>query len=240
MTTDPHDEHGEVLRRALHAEAESVIPSDDGLDRIRARIAAESGRRHGFLGRFAPARFGAGGLTVGWARPVLAVAAAVAIAGFGVTAGPQTIDLIQHTVTGGGPSGGGGGDSDGDRTGANPPPVAPGDPSSPAPTTSATPSTSEDAGAPSSSPGLSSCVIPRGGAAATPGTPTPSTTPTPGAPSGTPCPGGRTPTTSPTDPAPTTPPPPASPPEPSGEPTPTPSDTASTTKKEQDAGQSGP
>src|SRR5690606_33680461 len=29
MTTDPYDEHGEILRRALQAEAESVIPSDD-------------------------------------------------------------------------------------------------------------------------------------------------------------------------------------------------------------------
>lgn len=238
MTTDPHDDHGEILRRVLNAEAESVIPSDDGLDRIRARIAAEGGRRRGFLGRFAPARFGPAGLTVGWARPVLAVAAAVAIAGFGVTAGPQTIDLIQHTVTGDGPSGGGGDDTDGDRTGANPPPVVPGDPSSPAPTTSTTPSTSEEAGAPSSSPGLSSCVIPRGGAGAS-GTPSPDTTPTPGAPSGTPCPGGQTPSTPPTDPPSSTPTSPDPSPEPSDEQTPTPSDTPSTTKQ-QDAGQAGP
>src|SRR5690606_19029395 len=47
MTTDPYDEHGEILRRALQAEAESVIPSDDGLERIRARIADGAGRRSG-------------------------------------------------------------------------------------------------------------------------------------------------------------------------------------------------
>ncbi|OLT27616.1 hypothetical protein BJF79_42530 [Actinomadura sp. CNU-125] len=59
MTTDPHDEHGEILRRALNAEAESVIPADDGLDRIRARI-ADGGKRRGPLGRFALARLGPG------------------------------------------------------------------------------------------------------------------------------------------------------------------------------------
>ncbi|RSN71212.1 hypothetical protein [Actinomadura sp. WAC 06369] len=238
MTTDPHDDHGEILRRVLNAEAESVTPSDDGLERIRARIAAEGGRRRRFPGRFGPARFGPAGLTVGWARPVLAVAAAVAIAGFGVTAGPQTIDLIQHTVNGDGPSRGGGDDTDGDRTGANPPPVVPGDPSSPAPTTSTAPSTSEEAGEPSSSPGLSSCVIPRGGTAPS-GTPSPDTTPTSAPSGGTQCPGGHTPTTSPTDPPPSTPTPPDPSPEPSDEQTPTPSDTPSTTKQ-QDAGQAGP
>ncbi|MFV2171876.1 hypothetical protein ACFHW2_05430 [Actinomadura sp. LOL_016] len=234
MTTDPHDEHGEILRRALNAEAESVIPSDDGLDRIRARIATEGGRRRRPFGRFALTRLGPAGLTVGWARPVLAVAAAVAIAGFGVTAGPQTIALIQHTVTGDGPSGGGDDDSTGDSTGTHAPPVVPGDPSSPAPTTPATPSTSEEAGEPPSSPGLSSCVIPRGGAAATPASPPPGGEPESGEPTGTPCPAGQTPSASPSDPTPASPTPPDTSPEPSVEPTPTPTDTASTTK-EQDA-----
>ncbi|MBE1534980.1 hypothetical protein [Actinomadura algeriensis] len=238
MTTDP-DEHGEILRRALNAEAESVIPADDGLDRIRARI-AEGGKRRGPLGRFALARLGPAGLTVGWARPVLAVAAAVAIAGFGVTAGPQTIELIQHTVTGDGPSGGEGDNSTKDRTGAHAPPVVPGDPSSPAPSTTATPSTSEEPGAASSSPGLSSCVIPRGGTAATPSSPPPSAAPETGGTAGTPCPGGRTPTpSSPTDAPSTTPPPPDPSPEPTNEPSPTASGTPSTTS-EQDAAPAGP
>lgn len=230
MTTDPHDEHGEILRRALHAEAESVIPAGDGLDRIRARIAEEP--RRGPFGRFSD-RLGLSGLAVGWARPVLAVAAAVAIAGFGVTAGPQTIDLIQHTVTGEGPSDPGAGDTEGDRTGAQPPPgVVPGDPSSPAPTPSATPSTSQEAGTPPASPGLSSCVIPRGGAsAAATASPTPTSTGTP-APGGQPCP-SRTPSATPTKtPTKSPTPPDDTSPDPSKEPTPTSSGTPSTTSEQ--------
>ncbi|MCP9971348.1 hypothetical protein LUX57_44700 [Actinomadura madurae] len=129
MTTDPHDEHGEILRRALHAEADSVNPAGDGLERIRARIADGQGRRFGF-GRFGPARFGFDRFTVNWARPVLAVAAAVVIAALGVTA-PQTIDLIQQSVGNSGPSHNGGNGTDGDRTDAGreprvPRPVVPG------------------------------------------------------------------------------------------------------------------
>jgi hypothetical protein len=37
--TDPLDAYGDALRRALHAEADAVAPSPDGLDRIRARAA---------------------------------------------------------------------------------------------------------------------------------------------------------------------------------------------------------
>lgn len=38
--TQPHDdEYGELLRRVLRAEAESLTPSPDGLERIRARTA---------------------------------------------------------------------------------------------------------------------------------------------------------------------------------------------------------
>ncbi|MBO2446556.1 hypothetical protein J4573_05605 [Actinomadura barringtoniae] len=82
MTTDPHEEHGEILRRALNAEADTVIPSVDGLDQIRARIEQRRQRR-----------FGWAWFTAGWARPILAVGAAVAIAGVGVSA-PQTFNLI--------------------------------------------------------------------------------------------------------------------------------------------------
>ncbi|TDD66855.1 hypothetical protein E1298_39925, partial [Actinomadura rubrisoli] len=140
MTTGPHDEHGEILRRALQAEADSVTPADDGLERIRARITDGGGRRRFVLERFAPTWLGSDRFTMAWARPVLAVAAAVAIAGIGVTA-PQTIDLIQHSVGANGASGDGNGDADGDRTDAQGRPIPPGDPSSPGAGASGSPST---------------------------------------------------------------------------------------------------
>ncbi|MEV5571423.1 hypothetical protein AB0L06_15345 [Spirillospora sp. NPDC052269] len=95
MTTGPHDEHGEILRRALHAEAERVTPSADGLERIRARVAERERRRF-------PGRAGWDWFTANWTRPVLAVGAAVAIAGLGVSA-PQTFDLIQSPMGNDGP-----------------------------------------------------------------------------------------------------------------------------------------
>ncbi|GAA0584527.1 hypothetical protein [Actinomadura livida] len=206
MTTDPHDEHGEILRRALHAEADTVNPAGDGLERIRARIADGSGRRFG-LGRFGPGTFGLGGLgfdrlTVGWARPVLAVAAAVAIAGLGVTA-PQTIDLIQQSVGSKGPSDDGHDHAAGSHTATGgepqfPDPVTPGGSASGAPSSPETPSSS-------SSPGLSSCSI------QPPGTPTvaasPGTKPE-DAPEAAPCPSdspSQQPSTTPTPPTSTTP-----------------------------------
>jgi hypothetical protein len=204
MTTDPHDEHGEILRRALHAEADSVNPAGDGLERIRARIADGQGRRFG-LGRFGPARFGFDRFTVTWARPVLAVAAAVLIAGLGVTA-PRTIDLIQQSVGNSSHSGHEGGDAADDRTGQGsgpefPAPSSPGTGESGEPSGSETPTTS-------SSPGLSSCRIPSPGASTTAtSTPTPATTPCP--------------SETPTPTAPTTPssPPASTTPEPSSKPT---------------------
>ncbi|MFG2086737.1 MULTISPECIES: hypothetical protein [unclassified Spirillospora] len=202
MTTDPHDEHGEILRRALNAEADSVNPAGDGLERIRARIADGSGRRFG-LGRFAPARFGFDRFTVNWARPVLAVAAAVAVAGLGVTA-PQTIDLIQQSVGSNGPSGEGKNNTSGDHAGAQgnpqfPGPASPGGTATDAPSSSQTPTSA-------ASPGLSACSIPR------PPTP-PTVTASPGAepaatPSVTPCPDStpsQQPTTTPSPPTSTSP-----------------------------------
>ncbi|MEU6430466.1 hypothetical protein ABZ860_31620 [Microbispora sp. NPDC046973] len=38
MTFPPDDEYGELLRRALRAEADSVVPSPEGLEIIRGRI----------------------------------------------------------------------------------------------------------------------------------------------------------------------------------------------------------
>lgn len=215
MTTDPHDEHGEILRRALRAEADSVNPAGDGLERIRARIAEGQGRRFG-LGRFGPARFGWDRFTVNWARPVLAVAAAVAIAGLGVTA-PQTINLIQQSVGSNGPSDSGHGDADGDSSDAQGTPEFP-DPTSPGSSVSGAP-TATSTTHPSSSPGLSSCPIPpsaAGTASASPGT-TATPSPTTG-----PCP-SETPTARPTTPAATTEPttPPATP-QPTDQPTQTP------------------
>lgn len=83
MTTDPDDEHGEILRRALHAEAESVVPSAEGLELIRRRIESRRGRR-----------FGWAWFTESWARPLLAVAAAACITTVGTVAGPSTFGLI--------------------------------------------------------------------------------------------------------------------------------------------------
>ncbi|MES9541148.1 MULTISPECIES: hypothetical protein [unclassified Actinomadura] len=215
MTTDPHDEHGEILRRALHAEADSVNPAGDGLERIRARIADGHGRRFG-LGRFGPARFGFDRFTVNWARPVLAVAAAVLIAGLGVTA-PRTIDLIQQSVGNSSRSGHEGGDAAGDRTGQGDDPQFP-DPSSPGSSQSGEPSSSE-APTSSSSPGLSSCRIPSPGASASASsTPTPATTPCPSE-----TPTQTTPATPSSPPAPTTP-------EPSSKPTEQPTPPAETSE----------
>ena len=44
VMTDPEAEYGERLRRALHAAADGVVPSGDGLERIRSRIAHEPAR----------------------------------------------------------------------------------------------------------------------------------------------------------------------------------------------------
>ncbi|TDC70367.1 hypothetical protein E1200_05565 [Actinomadura sp. GC306] len=207
MTTDPHDEHGEILRRALHAEADSVNPAGDGLERIRARIADNPGRRFG-PGRFGAGAFGLGGLgfdrfTAGWTRPVLALAAAVAIAGLGVTA-PQTIDLIQESVGNKGPSGSEHDHAAGSHTATGGDPQFP-NPSTPGGSTSGSPSTSRTPSS-SSSPGLSSCSIqpPPGTATATA---SPGATPE-DAPASAPCPSdspSRQPSTTPSPPASTTP-----------------------------------
>lgn len=45
MTFPPDDEYGELLRRALRAEADSVVPSPDGLEIIRRRIDQRGMRR---------------------------------------------------------------------------------------------------------------------------------------------------------------------------------------------------
>lgn len=86
MTPDHHDEYGEILRRALHAEAEKVVPSPDGLERIRAGVEQRRGRRFG-------AAWLTDRLTTSWGRPLLAAAATIIVVAVGVSA-PQTIDRI--------------------------------------------------------------------------------------------------------------------------------------------------
>ena len=43
--TRPEDEFGEFVRLSLHVAAESVVVGPDGLDRIRARLAAKRAPR---------------------------------------------------------------------------------------------------------------------------------------------------------------------------------------------------
>ncbi|MEV4802211.1 hypothetical protein AB0K18_19535 [Nonomuraea sp. NPDC049421] len=68
--TQPPDEYGDLLRRALRAEADAVVPSPDGLEIIRARI-----ERRGVRNLF-------------WWRAGAAAASAVLVAGAIVFAVP--------------------------------------------------------------------------------------------------------------------------------------------------------
>jgi hypothetical protein len=79
--TEPHEEYGEILRRALHAEAETVVPAADGLDRIRARISERPVSRFGWS-------LGWSWFTASWARPAMAGAAALIMAAVVVSAQP--------------------------------------------------------------------------------------------------------------------------------------------------------
>jgi hypothetical protein len=76
---NPGDDFSEVLRRALHAEAESVMPAPDALDRIRARTAAKP-RWSWFL--------------TDWSKPLLAAAAAVLMGAAVFSGGPAAIERI--------------------------------------------------------------------------------------------------------------------------------------------------
>jgi hypothetical protein len=60
--TEPFDEYGDRLSRVLHTEAEAVVPSPEGLERIRAKI----DRRRERLWYLRP-----------WLRPLAAVCAAI-------------------------------------------------------------------------------------------------------------------------------------------------------------------
>ncbi|GLW62827.1 hypothetical protein Arub01_10710 [Actinomadura rubrobrunea] len=204
--TDPHDEYGEILRRALNAEAEKVTPAADGLEQIRRRI--EERRRR---------RFSWDWFTAKWARPLLAVATAVAVAGLGVSA-PQTLGFLSSSV------GGNGASDDHEQTAQDG--LTPGDPGAPpdtrVPTSSGT--------APEATPSESASPAPpsaSGSAACAPSTaptdePTASGTPAPQPPQGS-C------STPPTSPTPPTEPPTdtSSPPHPGDNPTEQPEDPTS-------------
>lgn len=75
--TDSPDEYGELLRRALNAEANSVVPSPEGLEIIRARI-----EKRGLRGLV-------------WWRAGASVAGAVLVAATVVMMVPQ----LRHQVT---------------------------------------------------------------------------------------------------------------------------------------------
>lgn len=84
MTQPFDDEHGDRLRRALHAEAEAVTPSAEGLERIRSKINQRRERRLGFFSLSAP-----------WLRPLAAVAAAVFVCVVTVSVTPALANFVQ-------------------------------------------------------------------------------------------------------------------------------------------------
>lgn len=82
MTFPTDDEYGEFLRRAMRAEADSVVPSPEGLDIIRRRI-DERGVR-GLRGLF-------------WWRVGAAVAGAALVAGTVVMIVPELRTQVMHS-----------------------------------------------------------------------------------------------------------------------------------------------
>ncbi|GAB3161267.1 hypothetical protein [Microbispora hainanensis] len=83
MTFPPDDEYGELLRRALRAEADSVVPSPDGLEIIRGRIDQRGlrGLRH-----------------LLWRRVGAAAAGAVLVAGAVVMIVPGLRDQVAQST----------------------------------------------------------------------------------------------------------------------------------------------
>ncbi|WP_327086415.1 hypothetical protein OIE66_29300 [Nonomuraea sp. NBC_01738] len=78
--TQPPDEYGDVLRRALRAEADAVVPSPEGLQIIRARI-----ERKGMRG-------------VLWWRVGAAAVSAVLVAGTIVMVIPELRDRVMQPI----------------------------------------------------------------------------------------------------------------------------------------------
>jgi hypothetical protein len=168
--TDPLDAYGDALRRALHAEADAVVPAPDGLDLIRARI-SERRRR----------RFGWAWFTETWGRPAMALAAAAFIAIIAIAATPA-FHAIEGITAGdrGSANGDEPGRSVGNGTsvpghGGSPGQPYPGAPASPAPTSSPTPLSSPTVGAPTCRPSAGA----RSTASSSPSTPESCTSPPP-------------------------------------------------------------
>jgi hypothetical protein len=128
MTQPFDDEHGEILRRALHAEAEAVTPSPEGLERIRSKISTRHERRWGFLSYSTP-----------WLRPFAAVAAALAVCVVAVSVTPALANFVQtgHFSPDAGSSDGNSSSKDGHSHGGS----MPGGSSVPAPSGSPSPTT---------------------------------------------------------------------------------------------------
>lgn len=127
MTQPFDDEHGERLRRALHAEAEAVTPSPEGLERIRSKINQRHERRLGFIRYSTP-----------WLRPLAAVTAALAVCFVAVSVTPALANFVQtgHFSPDSGNDGGHTVQNDGRSHGQ----VLPGESTDPAPSTSPSPS----------------------------------------------------------------------------------------------------
>lgn len=127
MTQPFDDEHGERLRRALHAEAEAVTPSAEGLERIRSKINQRHERRLGLFAYSAP-----------WLRPLAAVTAALAVCFVAVSVTPALANFVQtgHFSFDDGTDGGNAVTNDGRSHGQ----VPPGESSAPLPSTSPSPS----------------------------------------------------------------------------------------------------
>lgn len=165
MTQPFDDEHGERLRRALHAEAEAVTPSAEGLERIRSKINERHERRLGLVSYSAP-----------WLRPLAAVTAALAVCIVAVSVTPGLANLVQtgHFSPDSGGDGGGAMQNDGH----SPSQVVPGESSGPVPSAPPSPSSIHP-----SSPGKhvvrGSC--PPGENTVRPSSPPPSTAPKRGA-----------------------------------------------------------
>ncbi|MGH3388888.1 MAG: hypothetical protein ACRDOO_08415 [Actinomadura sp.] len=192
--TDLHDEYGEIIRRALHAEADAVVPSADGLERIRERMNERP-------------RFGWAWFTATWARPVMAGVAALALAAIAVSAPPA----INSISTGGGGSADPGQQGQGGASGVyQPGQSGQSGQTVPGPQTSEQLSSAAALSAPPSPSPTCAPTDPEGGVTATTTSPAPTHTEPPACASTAP-----TPPTSP----PTTTSPPTEPPGPSSEPT---------------------
>jgi hypothetical protein len=124
MTQPFDDEYGERLRRALHAEAEAVTPSPEGLERIRTKISKRRERRLGYF------------ISAPWLRPLAAVAAALFVCVITVSATPALKNFVQ---TGHFSPDSGNGDGNSSTTGKTHGQMPPGYPTTPLPSTSPSP-----------------------------------------------------------------------------------------------------